>query len=126
MENVSIHDNIINAYTVDLGNEVISFETTSESAQRTTITFREVLAHRFEDVIKNSILLDIMPVTISYFINDYKDRLIQWFKYGFPTSSRDCEELEKFLNEKEYMIFIIQSSLGLNGFIIAKSMEFNN
>lgn len=124
MENVCIHDNIINAFKVDIDNETINIGTTSEDAQTVTITFRDVLAHKFDNVIKCNILLDIVENTISDFLSEYKECLIEWLKYGFPTYSCSYENLESYLAEKKYKIFIIQASLGMSGFVIAKSLDF--
>jgi len=52
MDNLCIHDNIINSYIVDLENQIISFKTLSETAESIDMVFINVLAHRFKNVIR--------------------------------------------------------------------------
>lgn len=126
MNKVNIHDNIINDYTVDFDNEKITFTTTSEDAQKTILTFHNVLAHKFDDVIKCNILFDIEEVAISDFIRENRENIDKWLNNCFPTTSNNCIELEMYLKVEKYKIFYLQSSLGISGFIISKEMEFKS
>lgn len=118
-----VHDNRIISYSVDFINKVLQLNTQWEEKEITIITFTGLLAHKFENVIEYNIILDLYEVTIEFFIENEKEQLDEWLKYGFPSmKSINIMELEKSLNTEGYKIFYMDSSLGLCGYIIAKDI----
>ena len=121
---MNIHDNIIKSYTVDLENKQINFRTYSrERSETVDFCFKNVLAHRFCDETEGSILFDITKQDIDTFIKNNKDLLLKKQSSCWPTSFSDIPELKNMLIEEAYQYYILYSSFGLNGWVLAKSYE---
>ncbi len=117
-----VHDNEIISYQVDLHNKTLQLFTKYQSAEKASILFTEVMAHRFEDVIYCNIINRISQLSIDYFINENRELLEESRKYAFPIYTDNIEALQSRLKEKELKIFQIDSTLGLCGFVIAKEI----
>lgn len=117
-----IHDYEIISYNVDVYNNKLQIFTEYSEEEKKSITFTGVLAHHFEHVIYRNILFDVTQVTIDCFINTKEKLLEESLRYGFPTWSENIEELRTLLKKEQQKTFKIYSSLGLNGFVIAKEI----
>jgi len=121
---ISIHDNIIKSYIVDLENKLINFRTFSrERLENVDISFKDVLAHKFYDELEGSIIFDIKTQNIDKFIEQNKELLQLKKAYNWPTSFSDFVELERVLSLGEYKCYVLSSSYGLNGWILAKELK---
>lgn len=122
----SVHDNIILSYEVDLENERIRVRTRShhpDVPEDTDIIFLAVLAHNFETPLRGSIIFDIDDVGIDKFISYNRELLKKWKGQGWPITYDTDEELEAKLAEGQYLYFVITSSCGLSGWVLAKKLE---
>lgn len=122
----SVHDNIILSYEVDLENEKIRMRTRSHHPELhgdTDILFSDVLAHSFDTPLQGSIIFDIDDVGLDYFISYNRDLLEKGKGQGWPIMYETDEELETKLIEGEYLYFVITSSYGLSGWVLAKKLE---
>ena len=58
-------------------------------------------------------------ITVDGFFEQYKDLLGRTISYGFPACC-SIEELRKRMEREHIRVFVIDSSLGLCGFVLAK------
>ena len=123
-----VHDNEILAYHVDICNKILQLSTKYYDKEKTTITFTELLGHRFENVTYCNIISSITQISIDYFIDEEKKILEEGLRNAFPLCLKDSEELRAYLKDNEQKVFSIKSVLGLSGFVIAKeiSIEVTN
>lgn len=120
-----VHDNIIQSYLVDFTNNTLKINTSWEDKENTVIEFTGLLAHKFENVILTNIIFGMYQMTIKSFIEEEKENLLKSLDFGYPSmNSRNYSELIKELENEKYKIFYIDSTLGLNGYVIAKDINF--
>ena len=119
-----LHDNEILSYEIDLSNERISIKTLNTSNENVDLIFKNVLGYHFENEMKNSIILDIGKYSsINSFIKDYKELLEQRRDYVWPIQYDELAELEEKLISESYSCYFVTPSLGLEGWVLAKSVE---
>lgn len=121
-----IHDAIITKYTVDFKLKELEIYYENEKGKQFIIEFSDYLAHNFEDVIIENIIFDIEEITIEKFIEDNRKFLENKLLFGFPILIQhieDVNDLKEILEKKQYKVFEISSSTGLNGFIVAKNLK---
>lgn len=126
---VRIHDNEIVSYEVDLKNHQIILHTQykdSGSIKNTDIIFHDVLVHFFQNELSGSIIFDIEKSDITLFLKNNSDLLKKQKNYCWPMPYRTEEELTEGLLKGQYSYYVISSSYGLNGWILAKSYEITN
>jgi hypothetical protein len=114
----NIHDNRIIEYTVNLEDNMIIFKTLTEDNHTIKILFEDVLAHLFETELPNSILFDIDEFSGKEMVEDNKDILNLKKDYGWPIVYDTEKELIKKIDQYNY--YVINSSYGLSGWILAK------
>lgn len=117
-----IHDNTVLRYWVDFEKHTLYMDTQTEGGEMVSIQFIGLLAHHFETVIQYNILLGIDEITIDGFFNRYKELLDNSLPYGFPAFC-SIEELREQMSQDKIRIFVIYSSLGLCGFVLAQEVE---
>ncbi|KOP67207.1 hypothetical protein AMS62_19595 [Bacillus sp. FJAT-18019] len=118
----SVHDNEVISYEVNLKNKHIVINT--ENREKTVkIRFSNVMAHLFEDHLYGSILLDIENYEIDEFIKGSKDLFEKHKPYCWPVNYESIDELKELLYKEQYKCYIISSSYGFNGWVLAKEMS---
>jgi len=120
---VSIHDGVLIAYSVSfLENELLlDIQTVVDETE--TVTFRNYLAHNFSYVMAGSIIFDIEEVELkSFFVENRK--LFDTYKlYAWPIwEYEETNELEHYFQENSYKCYVISASLGLTGYVFARSL----
>ncbi|MCZ8520836.1 MULTISPECIES: hypothetical protein [Paenibacillus] len=121
---ISIHDNEITSYKVDLKNHKITFHTLSPTNhQEVEVLFVEVLAHQFEAPLEGSIIFGIQEYELDRFIDGNRNLLEKQKKYCWPMYYDNMNDLSSFLKKENYLYYVIQSSYGLNGWVVAKLLE---
>ena len=119
---VSIHDNEIVSYEVNFKKGRIKINTKNSQENSIVILFDEVLTHLFKHEMSNSILFDIEKYEMEEFIK-YNEKLLNETKnYCWPINYDTIKELKNKLIEWKYNYYVISSSLGLNGWVLAKEM----
>lgn len=117
----SVHDYEIISYEVDLRNRKITFITFLHSSDNhTKLIFSEVLAHQFETQLQGSIIYEVYENELSRFIEEHQELLQRQKNYGWPMNYETSEELEAVLQKEKFKYYVIFSSYGLNGWILAK------
>ncbi|MBD7911526.1 hypothetical protein [Clostridium cibarium] len=122
----NIHDNEIISYKVNLKNQKIIIYTEYQKrkiTKKTDVIFYDVLVHFFENELPGSTILDIDEHNINQFIRDNSKLLEQRKDSCWPIDYNTIEELTRELLKEQYSYYIISSSYGLNGWVLAKSYE---
>ncbi|MGG3835499.1 hypothetical protein ABEV00_00555 [Paenibacillus thiaminolyticus] len=88
--------------------------------EKVDIVFSSVFAHYFEPEISGSIILNIEKGDLIDFLKDNKELLTQGYEYSWPSDYNTTEELMEKLEIEGYSYYIINSSYGLNGWVLAK------
>jgi hypothetical protein len=95
-----------------------------EDKVNTTIEFTGLLAHKFENTITSNIIFGLYQTTTQFYIEEEKENLSESLKYCFPSmKAGNYDELGKEIEDEQYRIYRLDSSLGLNGYVIAKDIK---
>ena len=127
MTKISIHDNIVTGYTVLCNKRELVLHTEfpdHEPKEKTDVVFRGVEAYHITGDNMYSILFDVVHCPIDQILKDFSFEFKSGVKYTWPgpwnESTLACR---KYFKEQESKGWIISSSYGMRGFVIARSME---
>lgn len=121
----SIHDNNIYSIEIRCEENIIILYTDylrKDATEHTDIIFNGVMGHRFENVLKGNIILDIEEFEPEKFYTAFETALLSYGRYGFPLIFSDSESFCIAMLQKKLKSFVIDSSYGLSGWVIAKDM----
>jgi hypothetical protein len=127
-QELSIHDNVVYAYTVDCEGRRLVLHTAfrdGEPIEYTDVVFRDVLAHHFEHVLAGNILFGIEESEIAMLVQENKDLFANSWRYGWPPVeyNGDLNGLVDALRTVSTRAFTIESSYGLSGWVLASGYE---
>jgi hypothetical protein len=126
-EPISIHDNRLVSYTVDGENQRIALHTfyeEQEPHEHTDVIFSGVVAYDFECDNFGTILFDITERPLSEAYASNASLFVRLKGYGWPVVHYDTvDELLQRLSEQQVRGFIITSSWGMYGFVLARDMQ---
>ena len=125
----SVHDNEIISYSVNLKAGEIAMKTLRKEDKLTVeylLIFNGVLAHYFENEINGSIIFDVEESDINTFLKDNKRLLTVRKAQCWPIYYDNLEELINKLRKRKYSYYIISSSYGLSGWVLAKNFNIIN
>ena len=117
-----LHDNRILRYCADFEAHTLCLDTQTEAGEKVSVHFTGLLAHWFENVIQDNILFGMDEISVDGFFEQYKDLMEHSLQYGFPACCSD-EELRERMTQEKIRVFVIDSSLGLCGFVLAQEVE---
>ncbi|MFN3649942.1 MAG: hypothetical protein ACK47B_10195 [Armatimonadota bacterium] len=124
---ISIHDHRLLAYHVDCEARQITLRTIfqdEEPHEKAQITFTGVLAYHFEGDAFGTILFDITAVPPAEIVGQYAELFARLKNYGWPGPTYQTpEELNQRLEGSGVTGYLIYSSCGMDGFVLAKRME---
>ena len=109
-------------YCADFESHSLHMDTQTEAGEKVSVHFTGLLAHWFKNVIQDNILFGMDEITVDGFFEQYKDLLDGTIPYGFPACC-GIEELRERMDREHIRVFVIDSSLGLCGFVLAKEVE---
>ena len=118
----NLHDNRVLRYCTDFEAHTLHMDTRTEAGENVSVHFTGLLAHWFENVIQDNILFGMYEITADVFFKQYKEMLDRTVSYGFPACC-SVEELRERMDREHIRIFVIASSLGLCGFVLAQEVE---
>ena len=118
----NLHDNRVLRYCADFEAHTLHMDTRTEAGEKVSVHFTGLLAHWFENVIQDNIRLRHGRDHRGRFFEQYKDLLGGTISYGFPACC-SIEELRKRMEREHIRVFVIDSSLGLCGFVLAQEVE---
>ena len=127
MTEISIHDNIVTGYTVSCEKREIVLHTEfrhREPNEKTDVIFRGVEAYHIIRDNMRSILFDVHECPIDQILMDFTFEFEDGVRYAWPgpwnESPKVCRE---YFEKHECKAWMISSSYGMGGFVIAKSIE---
>ena len=88
-----LHDNRVLRYCADFEAHTLHMDTQTEAGGKVSVCFTGLLAHWFENVVQDNILFGMDEITVDGFFEQY------------------------------IRVFVIDSSLGLCGFVLAQEVE---
>ena len=97
-----LHDNRVLRYCADFEAHTLHMDTQTET--------------------QDNILFGMDEITVDGFFEQYKDLLGGTISYGFPACC-SIEELRERMEREHIRVFVIDSSLGLCGFVLAQEVE---
>ena len=118
----NLHDNSVLRCCADFEAHTLHMDTQTENGEKVSVHFTGLLAHRFENVIRDNILFDMEEITVDGFFEQYRELLEKSLPYGFPACC-SAAELREQMARKKIRVFVIGSSLGLWGFVLAQEVE---
>ncbi|KUP22394.1 hypothetical protein [Paenibacillus sp. DMB5] len=105
---ISIHDNEITSYQVDLKNhKIILYTEAPSNSERVEVSFEDVLAHRFETQLEGSIILDIQEYGLNRFFENNNELLEKQKDYCWPMHYDSIDELSIQLMKEGYLYYVI-------------------
>jgi hypothetical protein len=122
----NVHDNEIISYEINLQKKEIVLHTKKNNTcilRKVNIVFSNVFAHYFKYEVSGSIVLGIENGELVDFLSDNKELLTEGYNYCWPSDYSTLEELMEKLESEGYSYFIINSSYGLNGWVLAKETK---
>ena len=117
-----LHDHRVLRYCADFEAHSLHMDTQTESGEKVSVHFTGLLAHWFKNVIQDNILFDMEEITLEGFFQQYKDFLNESLRFGFPACC-STGELRERMEREHIRVFVIDSSLGLCGFVLAQEVE---
>ena len=136
---ISLHDNWLYAHLVDHDSRTIVLHTMypiGKSPEFTDVVFQEVLVHHFEtqcmrrfgnppeSEYPSNVLFDIEEEDSATTLGRYWDFIVTKRNYGWPVSGwKSLEDLAKLLGSQGHRCFHIHGTVGLDGFVFARSMS---
>ena len=118
----NLHDNRVLRYCTDFEAHTLHMDTRTEAGENVSVHFTGLLAHWFENVIQDNILFGMDEITADVFFKQYKEMLDRTVSYGFPACC-SIEELRERMDREHIRVFVIDSSLGLCGFVLAQEVK---
>lgn len=120
---ISIHDGVITGYTVNFLEHELRIDIETVTGDIDTVTFDSYLAHYFDHVMAGSILLDIEEADLKTFFAENREEFESHKLFAWPIWYDDVNELEQYLQVNNYKCYIIFASIGLSGYVFAKTFK---
>jgi hypothetical protein len=123
---ISVHDNHIYAFTVHCEERRLVLHTAyrdREPHEFTDVVFRDVVAHLLEHVLPGNILFGIEERDVESLVQDEADLFAESWRWGWPPVEYDgnLETLVAALRQRLVRAYLISSSYGLSGWVLAGS-----
>ena len=121
----SFHDDYLVGYEVDCEAREIKLHikpsTWAEEQGGSTVLFTGVEAYHFANDAFGNIIFNLEVVATAAFVSEYRGELAESFRMcGAPrTWISDPDEASRLLLEKGIQAFVLSSSLGLSGWVLA-------
>ena len=121
----SIHDNNIYSIEIRCEENIIILHTNfleEDASEHTDVIFSGVMGHRFENVLEGNLIIDIEEWEPEKFYIAFETALQTYCRYGFPLIFSNSEGFCIAMLQKKLKAFVIDSSYGLFGWVIANNM----
>lgn len=126
---LSIHDNLLVSYEVHCEQRIITLRTEyrveNKPTEFTNVFFEGVQGYHFENDAFGNIIFDVTDVPTEQFLKEYGAEISELYRMaGSPGPwVADIVSAPEYLLEHGIKAFILSSSLGLSGWILAKEMS---
>ena len=123
----SFHDDYVIGYEVDCEARQIKLHvrpaaSLAEQAGLSTLIFTGVAGYHFENDAFGNIIFDLQAVTTTEFVSQYGSELAESFRMSgaLDTWARDLDAAPRVLSEQGIQAFVLRSSYGLSGWVLAR------
>lgn len=125
---VSIHDNLITSYEVQCEKRTITLRTEYRDQNKppefTNVSFGGVEGYHVENDAFGNIIFDVDNVPMETFLKEYGAELSELCRMnGSPTWAEDIASAPEVLRKQGIRAYILSSSLGLSGWVLAKEIS---
>ena len=129
MEEISVHDNFLAGYEVHCEEHWIrirtEFRDRGEPFEFTEVFFSEVVAYDFKQDLFGSIIFDIEEIPLELLLKKCQAAFDEGRRYGWPRFwEGSLEGARQHLESQGIHAFQLQSSYGMDGWVLAKEMKF--
>lgn len=128
---LSVHDNFLVSYEVLCELREIRLHTEYRDGlldgpfECTDVVFRGVFAYHFQQDTQTNIIFDIEEASVTDILKESQALLAAGRPHGWPQIEGSPKpNLEVYLSVNDVCGFEISSSCGLDGWVLAQSMEF--
>lgn len=125
--NISIHDNRLLSYCVSSDTGEILLHTIYEDAEPyevTDVIFSGVVAYHFAQDNFSTIIFDVQETDAAAIYGSNKEQFAIGQKYGWPGTWNGSEaEALAYLLAHRVKGFVLSSSYGMNGWVLAQEMN---
>jgi hypothetical protein len=126
---ISVHDNQLVSYEVECERRVITLRTEyrqeNKPAEFTNVVFEGVQAYHLEDDAFGNIIFDVAELPVGQFLGEYGAELSELQRMtGSPSWAKELTAAPELMTDQGIKPFILSSSLGLSGWILAKELTF--
>jgi len=124
-DEISVHDNVVYAYSVDCAGRRLILHTEHRPPELTDVVFRDVVAHWFEHVQAANVLLDVDERDVADFVHDNEALFAKSWRYGWPSTEYrgDLGVLVQQLRAASTRAYLVLASAGLSGWVLAGGCE---
>lgn len=126
---LSIHDDLLISYEVQCESRTILLRTESRTKNQPTdlinVIFNGVQGYRFENDAFRNIIFGLEAIAVGQFLTEYGAGILDSYKMaGSPGPwATNLEAASLHLHAQEIQAFILSSSFGLSGWILARGMS---
>jgi hypothetical protein len=125
---LSIHDNLLVSYEVQCERRTITLRTEyrveNKPTEFTNVVFEGVQGYHFENDAFGNIIFDVDNVPAEEFLKEYGAEISELRRMnGRPTWAADLDSAPKYLRKQGIKPYILSSSLGLSGWVLAKEIS---
>ena len=123
---ISIHDNHVLSYAIDCKKENITLCTVfydNEPHEYTDIIFTKVAGYHFEGDNFQTILFAIYRASPEEIYASHSELFERRKNYAWPFNYNTKQDLMEKLDKKGVKGFLISSSYGMEGFVLAEEMQ---
>jgi hypothetical protein len=126
---VSVHDNVLISYEVQCEARTIILRTEyrvkNEPTEFTNVIFNDVQGYHFRNDAFGNIIFGLEPVPVEEFLAEYGPEISESNRVaGSPGPwAASLDTASGHLRERGIQAFILSSSLGLDGWVLAREMS---
>jgi hypothetical protein len=127
---LSIHDDQLVSYDVQCEKRTITLHTEyrveDKPTEFTNVVFEGVQGYHFENDAFGNIIFDVSNVPVEQFLAEYGNEMSELYRMnGSSTWAADLVSAPECLREQGIKAFILSSSLGLSGWVLAKEISIS-
>jgi hypothetical protein len=128
---LSVHDNLLVSYEVQCDARTILLRTEhrakNEPTEFVNVMFKGVEGYRFENDAFGNIVFDIETVALDQFLKEHSQEIPESYRMaGAPGRwAANLETASGCLLEQGIRAFILSSSLGLSGWVLAREISMS-
>ncbi len=125
----SIHDNLLVSYEVCCEERIITLRTEyrekNKPTEFTNVVLSGVQGYRFENDAFGNIIFGLESVPLEWFLTEYGAEISELHRMvGSPGPwAKNLASAPEYLRDKGIKAFVLSSSLGLSGWVLAKEIS---